>query len=33
MAHHFQQIDAGFELLNVLPCFLFWGWKDNAGDL
>ena len=28
MAKHFTRIDAGFELLNVLPCKLFWGWKD-----
>lgn len=28
MAKHFARIDAGFELLNVLPCKLFWGWKD-----
>lgn len=28
MAPHFRRIDAGFELLNVLPCKLFWGWKD-----
>ena len=28
MARHFARIDAGFELLNVLPCKLFWGWKD-----
>lgn len=28
MARHFRQIDRGFELLNVLPCQLFWGWKD-----
>jgi phospholipid N-methyltransferase len=28
MARHFTQIDAGFEWLNVLPCKLFWGWKD-----
>ncbi len=28
MARHFKRIDAGFELLNVLPCKLFWGWKD-----
>lgn len=28
MARHFGRIDAGFEPLNVLPCFLFWGWKD-----
>lgn len=32
MAKHFTRIDAGFELLNVLPCFLFWGWKDTAAD-
>jgi phospholipid N-methyltransferase len=30
MARHFKRIDAGFELLNVLPCRLFWGWKDEA---
>ena len=28
MARHFTHIDAGFEPLNVLPCKLFWGWKD-----
>ena len=28
MARHFTRIDSGFELLNVLPCQLFWGWKD-----
>lgn len=28
MARHFTRIDAGFELWNVLPCKLFWGWKD-----
>lgn len=28
MARHFSRIDAGFEALNVLPCKLFWGWKD-----
>ncbi len=28
MAKHFRHIDSGFELLNVLPCKLFWGWKD-----
>lgn len=28
MAKHFTRIDAGFEWLNVLPCKLFWGWKD-----
>ena len=30
MAKHFTRIDAGFELLNILPCRLFWGWKDRA---
>ena len=28
MARHFAQIDEGFEFWNVLPCRLFWGWKD-----
>ena len=28
MAKHFGRIDRGFELWNVLPCQLFWGWKD-----
>lgn len=28
MARHFSHIDEGFELLNVLPCKLFWGWKE-----
>ncbi|WP_114522300.1 methyltransferase domain-containing protein [Altererythrobacter sp. ZODW24] len=30
MAKHFTRIDAGFEALNILPCKLFWGWKENA---
>jgi len=29
MAKHFRRIDKGFAALNVLPCFLFWGWKDE----
>ncbi|QPC99229.1 MULTISPECIES: class I SAM-dependent methyltransferase [Qipengyuania] len=28
MAKHFRRIDSGFEFWNVLPCQLFWGWKD-----
>lgn len=28
MARHFRRIDRGFEWRNVLPCQLFWGWKD-----
>jgi phospholipid N-methyltransferase len=32
MARHFHRIDQGFELLNVLPCRLFWGWKDQHAD-
>ncbi|MCB2050183.1 MAG: methyltransferase domain-containing protein [Novosphingobium sp.] len=28
MARHFKQIDSGFELFNILPCKLFWGWKE-----
>ncbi|OCC25364.1 methyltransferase [Croceicoccus estronivorus] len=31
MARHFQRIDKGFELFNILPCQLFWGWKDEEG--
>lgn len=30
MARHFTHIDQDFEPLNVLPCKLFWGWKDGA---
>jgi phospholipid N-methyltransferase len=30
MARHFRRIDSGFEWLNVLPCHLFWGWKDKS---
>ena len=30
MARHFARIDQGFELWNVLPVKLFWGWKDAA---
>ena len=29
MAKHFTRIDAGFALWNILPCKLFWGWKDG----
>lgn len=28
MARHFAHIDAGFEFWNVLPCKLYWGWKE-----
>ncbi|MEQ1495949.1 MAG: methyltransferase [Novosphingobium sp.] len=28
MARHFGRIDEGYEPLNVLPCKLYWGWKD-----
>lgn len=28
MAPHFEKIDNGFEAWNILPCFLFWGWKS-----
>lgn len=28
MVRHFSRIDQGFEFWNVLPCKLFWGWKD-----
>jgi phospholipid N-methyltransferase len=32
MERHFRNIDSGFELLNVLPSFLFWGWKEADND-
>lgn len=28
MAPYFEKIDSGFEAWNVLPCHLFWGWKN-----
>ncbi len=28
MEPHFKKIDSGFEAWNILPCHLFWGWKD-----
>ncbi|MBD3730248.1 MAG: methyltransferase domain-containing protein [Sphingomonadales bacterium] len=30
MAPHFKRIDAGYEFWNILPCKLFWGWKDES---
>ncbi|MDT0575775.1 methyltransferase [Croceicoccus sp. F390] len=30
MARRFSRIESDFEPLNVLPCRLFWGWKDQA---
>jgi phospholipid N-methyltransferase len=32
MARHFSRIDEGFEFWNVLPCRLFWGWKDEPPE-
>jgi superfamily I DNA and RNA helicase len=32
MAKHFTHIDSDFEWRNILPCHLFWGWKNAAGD-
>ncbi|GMN13761.1 class I SAM-dependent methyltransferase [Altererythrobacter sp. MTPC7] len=28
MATRFDRIDSGFEFWNILPCKMFWGWKD-----
>ena len=28
MTPHFSRIDSGYEAWNILPCHLFWGWKD-----
>ena len=32
LAAHFKRIDNAFEWVNVPPCFLFWGWKDEPAD-
>lgn len=32
MAKHFSRIDNGFEFWNILPCQLFWGWKDRPSE-
>lgn len=29
-AQVFSRVESGFEALNVLPCRLAWGWKDEA---
>ncbi|KPL69538.1 methyltransferase [Erythrobacter sp. SG61-1L] len=29
-AQHFPRIDEGWEMLNVPPCKLCWGWKDEG---
>lgn len=29
MARHFRRIDSAMEMINVPPCFLYWGWKDE----
>ncbi|WP_086607770.1 class I SAM-dependent methyltransferase [Erythrobacter donghaensis] len=29
-AQHFDRVDDGFELLNILPCRLAWGWKAEG---
>jgi len=31
-ARYFDHVDDGFELLNVLPCRLAWGWKAPKGS-
>jgi len=28
MTPHFRKIDNGYALWNILPCHLFWGWKE-----
>jgi phospholipid N-methyltransferase len=32
MARHFRRIDQGFEALNIPPCRLYWGWKDEQPE-
>ena len=30
MAKHFKRIDHKMEMINVPPCFMYWGWKDEG---
>lgn len=30
MTKHFAHVEQGFELWNILPCQLFWGWKSRS---
>lgn len=32
MARHFTRIDEAWEVRNIPPCFLYWGWKDKVAD-
>ena len=32
MERCFTRIDSGFEPLNVLPCKMFWGWKERSAS-
>lgn len=32
MERHFTRLDSGYEPRNILPCRLFWGWKDEVAD-
>lgn len=29
MTPHFDRIDSGYSVWNILPCHLFWGWKKK----
>ena len=32
IAPHFARIDSGYEIWNILPCCLFWAWKDDPSQ-
>jgi phospholipid N-methyltransferase len=32
MAKHFTHIDRDFEWRNILPSYLFWGWKEAGSE-
>ena len=32
IADNFADLDHGFELRNILPSFLSWGWKERTGE-
>lgn len=32
MVRHFKRIDNDIEFLNIPPCQIFWGWKDETAE-
>jgi phospholipid N-methyltransferase len=32
LAKYFRRIDSGFEVRNIPPSFIYWGWKDSPDE-